>query len=99
MAHHYGVVKFDTTEAVSMVSELEALYQRRRSLPEFVQRVREIADLIPQGFETVRVDLDEGSAGAGVAVFALKVAQPLLDRLAALRAFDRDFDLIGQAHG
>ena len=90
-------LNFDTSEVDSMLSELHALLERRKSLPEFVDRVREIAGLLPQGIETV--DLDRGATGAGDVWFALKFREPLLERLAALRAFDRDFDLVGQVHG
>ena len=92
-------LKFDTAEAGSFLAELQELAERRKSLPEFVQRLREIADLLPDGFEAVWVGLDGGTTSAGDFHFALKVRDPLLVRLATLRAFDRDFDLSLQVHG
>lgn len=88
---------FDTSEIESTLAELNVLLERRKSLPEFVDRVREIAGLLPQGIEAV--DLDRGAAGAGDVGVALKFREPLLERLAALWAFDRDFDAVGQVHG
>lgn len=93
MAQKNMLMRFDISEVESMLAEMHALLERRKSLPEFVDRVREIAGLLPEGLETV--DLDVGAAGAGDVRFALKFREPLLDRLAALRAFDRDFDLVG----
>lgn len=89
------LLHFDTEEVDSVLAELHALLERRGSLPEFVQHVREIADLLPTGFETVCIEHDAVAAAAGDVFCTLKLREPLLVRLAALRAFDRDFDLAG----
>lgn len=77
---------------IHLLRELTEMAERRGSLPEFRQRLLEIAERLPGALEAVRIHGDHGATDAGHLVLSLKVRQPLLDRVAALRALDRDFD-------
>jgi hypothetical protein len=90
-------IRADAVALEEFLSELLEILSRRGSVPEFLERVSEIARALPDGIEFFQTD--DAPAGTGEARLALNVAQPLLDRIAALRAFDLDFDLIGQVHG
>lgn len=91
----------DTSAAEAFLSEVRGILSRRGSLPEFLERIVDIRNLLPKGLEFALIgdDFDSMPASTGNLFYSVNVAQPLLDRLAALRALDRDFDLIGQAHG
>ena len=77
---------------VRLLLELTEIAERRGSLPEFRQRLLEIAECLRGGLEAVRVDGDHGAADAGHILLSLDIRQPLFDRASALRALDRDFD-------
>jgi hypothetical protein len=88
-------LRCDPAPILPLLDELTALVSRRGSLPEFRHRLFEIRDALGGALEARWVDGELGAAGAGDCFLRLQFGQAFLDRLAALRAFDRDFD----AHG
>lgn len=91
------VFRVDASALDVAIDELLEIFSRRGLVPEFLEYFVDIRNILPHGVEVFQAD--DASASTGEIPLVLNVAQPLLDRLAALRAFDRDFDLIGQAHG
>lgn len=91
-------LKADVSAIRPVIDELTEIAARRGSLPEFRQRLLEIVEALPGGIETRRVDLKPHAAHASqcVGVVALEFRQSFLDRVAALRALDRDLDRVGQ---
>lgn len=75
-----------------VLDELIEIANRRASLPEFRQRLFEIDAMLDGALETSWVDGDAVATSAGELVLRLQFGQAFLDRVAALRAFDRDFD-------
>lgn len=92
-------IRLDTTTLLPLLRALQDISERRGSLPEFRDRLLEIVEGIPGGLETARVDGEGNAASTCELVLSLQFGQALLGRVAALRAFDRDFDAVGRAHG
>ena len=85
-------IRCDAAAVIQVFEELTEIVGRRGSLPEFFDRLCEIVESLPGAFESRWVDVEDGAATAGDRVLVLEFGQPFLDRMAALRALDRDFD-------
>jgi len=92
-------IHIDAGDTPVILAEVAEIASRRFSLLEFRDCLLQIRDGLGDAFETRRVDIDDGPAAAGDLVLRAQFCQSFLDRVAALRALDRDFDALGRAHG
>lgn len=84
---------------LALLDELTKIARRRGSLPEFRDRLAEIVEILPGALETCRVDGEGDTASAFELSFSSQFSERFLSRVAALRAFDRDFDGSREFHG
>lgn len=82
-----------------LLAELKDIVLRRVSFPEFRSPLLEIVEALPDAFETLRIDGEDGAAPASDVSLVVKFRQSFLDLAATLRALDRDFDAGRQVHG
>jgi hypothetical protein len=94
MASSLAIAVRFSPEVQPLVDELTEIARRRASLPEFRDRLLEIVEALPDAFETRWVDLENGPTLAGEVALYLEFRQPFLDRVAAIRAFDRNFNAV-----
>lgn len=92
-------IHFDASALSAYLEEVSEMVSRRNSLPEFLDCFVQIRDGLAHGIESSTGECYLGPAGTSHALLTLKVGQALLDLLFALRALDRNIDLVGQAHG
>lgn len=85
-------VSLDSSAIISYVDEVNEIAERRSSFPEILDCLLQIRDGLQDG---VVPEGDLRATGTNNFVLSLKVGQPLLDLLVALRTLDRDLELVG----
>ena len=85
-------VALELASVLAVLAELTDIARRRRSLPEFAERLLQIVEALPCAFESRRVNVENDPAAARNLTVTLQFTESFLEHVAALRALDRNFD-------
>lgn len=53
-------ISLDPADTLALIDELREIAARRSALPEFLERLLQVVEALPHGFETRRIDAKNG---------------------------------------